>query len=81
MKQTVMKNSIIHTFPLMLALSLAAVLTCQAEVTVMETSKRLMMENESVRLVFDDTVSRAPGPSALPLTASVSAPPGSTPTA
>lgn len=50
MKRTVMKNSMVHTFPLMLALSLAGVLTSQAEVTVTETPKRLMVENEILYL-------------------------------
>jgi hypothetical protein len=39
---------------------LAGVLSCLAEVTVTEVPKRLMIENESVRVVFDGSVNYVP---------------------
>ncbi len=55
-----MMSTLVHTFPLMLALSLASVLTSRAEVTITETPGRVAVENESVRLVFDGTVNYVP---------------------
>ena len=55
-----MMSTLVHTFPLMLALSLASVLTSRAEVSVTETLGRVAVENESVRLVFDGTVNYVP---------------------
>ena len=56
----VMRNKPVHIISLMLALSLAGVLTNQAEVIVAESGQRLVVENESVRLVFDGALNFVP---------------------